>query len=817
MARLEQSVVENLASRVQKPGRYIGRELNIIVKEKAALRLALSYPDLYEVGMSNNGLRILYDIANKLPDVACERVFAVDADFEQSLRSNKVLLYTLETYTPLNELDMLGFNLSHELVYTNLLQILELGGIPLLRAERSDADPIIVAGGEASSNPFPLSDFIDVFFIGDGEEGIVEIAKALIDCKKLKLPRSVVIDRLGSVEGAFVPLKGRMVNGEYGGAADGSSVRKRVYRGKTIQDPPRPIVPNIRIVQERAVIETTRGCNNFCNFCHAGYYDLPYRLYDYRVLAERVFEILRNTGYNEVTLSSLSISDYPHLARLIDTIVPPLTERGISVSLPSLRVDATSLPLIERISELRRASLTFAVESASEQLRARANKTVFIQDLISIVQSVRERGWKVIKLYFMIGLPGCDQFDEAADIIRLLREINRIGGRGLDINVTVSSFVPKPHTPFEGERQMGAAYLEDVVRAIKRGVPRAVSIKSHNIQASILEGLLARGDASLGSVILRSYLDGCRLDSWNEHFRFDIWHHNLDRQIPGWEGLLSPVAESSFPWKAVKTGFERILQKQKDKCATPSHTRMRLRRPESEIVDVQKIEAAKRSFSLRFAVKKRIRMRLGKTGMMRFIPHNDFMEIVKRALRMAEAPVAMTQGFNQRERISSSYPLPLGIESEAELVDVELFDCIGEDFRSSLSSGLPAGIDLLDVHYIQERVSLMDITDVIEYRISSAISPLLSDIIASLKAQPEFMKRTKNSERSAPFNAVVHSCGVQDDSSLFIRLSAGTEHSMRIDDAIAFLAGIEKDGLGKFRILKTAQYQIIEGKSELII
>jgi radical SAM family uncharacterized protein/radical SAM-linked protein len=815
MARLDQSVVEGLISKVQKPGRYIGRELNIIVKEKTRFRMALSYPDLYEVGMSNNGLRILYDIVNRLPDVACERVFAADADLEQSLRMNNIPLYTLETYTPLCELDMLGFNLSHELLYTNLLQILDLGRIPLLRAERRESDPIIIAGGEAASNPFPLSDFIDLFFIGDGEEGIVEIVRTFIEGKERNLARSGIVDRMGSVEGALVPSRYRVRDDSTAAVTEGPAVRKRVYRERTIPDPARPIVPNIRTTQERAVIEATRGCNNFCNFCHAGYYDLPYRYYDYRILAERIFEIIRNTGYDEVTLSSLSISDYPHFASLVDAILPRLTEKGISVSLPSLRVDAAMLPLIEKISGVRRASLTFAVESASEQIRARANKSVLIQNLIEIVSSVYQHGWKVIKLYFMIGLPGCDRFDEAADIVRLLREIYRIGGRRLDINVTVSPFVPKPHTPFEGERQMDAAYFENAVRKIKQGIPRGITIKNHNVRASILEGLLARGDARLGGVILHSYLDGCRFDSWDERFRFDIWRAHLDRWMPDWERLLSPEAGVMFPWKAVITGFERILKAQQDKCVD-AQPRPRLR-PHRGGADEGQIEAARESFSRRFAVRKRIRLRLAKTGMMRFIPHNDFIEIIKRGLRIAGAPVAMTQGFNKRERMSSGFPLPLGIESEAELVDIELFDCLDDGFKARLSSGLPPGIEVADVHYIDKRVSLMDMTDIIEYQIKFTFPGPASAIIARLSLGMEFTKKTKKSERRVVFDAVVHSYGPIDDSSLFLRLYTGTEDSMRIDDAMSMLAGIEEREQGKMRILKTGQFRNIDGRCELII
>ena len=686
MAQLDRKTIETLLARVQKPGRYMGRELNVIVKPDARLRMALSYPDLYEVGMSNNGLRILYDIVNAIPEAACERVFAVEADFERALREAGVPLFTLETYTPLHALDLLGFNMSHELLCTNVLQIIDLGGIPLRRAERGEGVPIVIAGGAAVSNPFPLADFVDAFFIGDGEEGIAEIAHAVLAAKEKGLGRSETLERISTIAGVLLPDKYRF---SYDGCAlteaEGPPVRKRVYRGLGLADPVRPLVPNIRIAQERVVIELTRGCSNFCNFCHAGFYDLPYRCYDFNAASDRIDEIVRNTGYNEVTLSSLSISDYPKLTGLINRVLPRLTEQGVSVAFPSLRVDRETLPIIEQISEVRRASLTFAVESASDAIRARANKKVVLQDLVDIVKHVYGRGWKVIKLYFMIGLPGCEEQDEAGGIIELLKSIYKIGGKRLDINVTVSPFVPKPHTPFQRDRQMGRDYFESAILRIKRGLPRSIKIKNHDVKASVIEGVLARGDARLGAVIERSYRDGCRFDSWEEQFRFDIWQKNLEGLFPGWEACLGRRDEAVFPWSFAVTGFEGMTDKLAGAGAREVGRRERPRR-EGDEIDAARIREARKAFERRFSVMKRVRLRLAKTGMMRFIPHND-LEIVKRALRMADAPVAMTRD-STRGSVCRVGSRSRSVSSEAELVDIELFDDIGEGFLDRLNSRL---------------------------------------------------------------------------------------------------------------------------------
>lgn len=814
MSKIDLSVLEKLLSRVQKPGRYMGGELNCIVKDEARLRMALSYPDLYEIGMSNNGLRILYDTANRVPGVACERVFAVADDMDAALREAGVPLFTLETRTPLRELDILGFNVSHELLATNILAILDRGGIPLRRLDRGVNDPVIIAGGEAVSNPFPLSDFIDAFYLGDGEEGISEIAAAALRAKEGNEGRNGIIERIGAIEGVLIPARYAMtVDGNGRALVEGPAVRRRVYRGRDPVDPVRPLVPNIRVSQERAVIEVTRGCSNFCNFCHSGFYDLPYRSYDPRNAASRLFEIVANTGYNEVTLSSLSISDYPRFAGLINEVLPKLTEMGVSVSLPSLRVDRATLPVIEQVSELRRASLTFAVESASERIRARANKKLYVDDLAAIVRHVFERGWKVIKLYFMIGLPGCEEHDEADGIISLMKDLSRIGGKGLEINVTVSPFVPKPHTPFQWERQMGRDYFEETVRRIKRGLPRFIKIKNHDVEASILEGILTRGDWRLGEAILRSYRDGCRFDSWDEHFKFQTWMKNIGEVIPEWQTLLDHRGNGCFPWDVIDTGFRRLVEKRRD--AVPAEGVLAPRtRANPAAVDVERVREAREKFERSFQVTGRIRIRFSKTGLMRFIPQIDFVEIIKRGLRMAGAPVAMTQGFNKRERISTGFPLPLGIESEAELVEVELYGDVSADLLARLNARLPQGIAALEVRAHDERVSLMALTGAVDYRVTLPTAESRDRMIGNMRPEFEFIKRTKKGEQSLRFDSVVISFEKGDDNSVLLRLHAGSEGGMRADHAVTAL--LKADSLEGVRIVKTAQFRK-EGDSFVVI
>ncbi len=809
MPAIKDSLIAELVATVQKPARYTGGEYNQVVRADAEFRMAVCYPDLYEVGMSNHGIRILYDIANSMEAVACERVFSVDLDLEKRLRARGLPLFTLETRTPLAALDLLAVNLSHELLYTNVMQVLDLGGIPLMARERNDSLPLVIAGGEAACNPAPMGDFVDAFFLGDGEEGIVEIVECLLSAKRRKLSRVEKLRLLNEIEGVYVPSLHRFVREDGRPAAvEGRRVRKRSYRAPAPHFPLRPIVPNIRVAQDRAIVEVTRGCSNMCRFCHAGYYDLPCREYSPRLLAGGIMTVLENSGYDELTLASLSISDYRHLAGLLNEILPRLNERGVSVSLPSLRVDTGTLPIIERISSLRKTSLTFAVESASEELRALANKRISTDDLLAIVAHVFGRGWQTLKLYFMIGLPGCEDVDEAAEMIGLLKRIASLAKAKKDINVTVSPFVPKPLTPFQWARQMDAAYCNEVVRRLKRGVPRSVTIKNHNIESSVLEGVLARGDERLAPVILGAYLDGARLDSWGEHFNYGMWEKRLNETLPEWKSFLDRRPDGEvFPWDAVETGFERLMELQRRMPADTSVLRKKFQRPAGILtVDDRSIDA----FERKYAVVKRVRLRLSKTGFVRYIPHIDFIEIVKRSLRMAEVPVSFSQGFNKRERIAAGYPLPLGVESVCEMLDVDLYDKLDlTDMQVKMNDRLPEGIRVCSAHPTTEKESLMAVTRAMEYSAEMEGPAAVETMKRNIEARITFYKETKKGHSTIGFDEAVLDARI-DGTTASLLLPAGGEHSLRIDRAVMALAETALEDLHRIRLTRRRQFRRTE-------
>ena len=796
--------------RVQKPAQYTGGELGSIVKENAELVAALSYPDLYEIGMSNNGIQILYHVANKIDKVACERVFAPAKDLEDILREEGLPLFTLESRTPLSELDLLGFNLSHELLYSNVLLILDLGHIPLLRNERTENSPIIIAGGSAASNPFPMLDFIDAFFIGDGEDGFAEILESLLKSKREGYSRQKSLELLGSIEGVLVSQNYKF---EYDGmriiSIEGPQVKRRVFNDPLPVVPLKPVVPNIRVSQGgRAIVDVTRGCFNLCKFCLAGYYDLPYRKYDCAQISPLIMEVLNNTGYNELTLASLSIGDYAELRPLLSTILPELTENGVSVSLPSLRVDANTIPVIESVSDLRRSSLTFAVESGAEELRALAHKKVREDELLYILDHVLNNGWNIIKLYFMLGLPGNEDVDEALAIIELLNKIIALGNRKKEIHATISPFIPKPHTPFQRAAQMDEDYFFESIRRIKQSMPRFVKIKNHNVKASMLEGLLARGDTRFGPVILNAYTRGCRFDSWSEHVKYDLWEQALNEEMPSWKECFFKRADiDTLPWQTITTGREKLIEVMGRRSSYPMSCGQAAA---PEAIDMGAIAAALEGFTRKYNVAKTLRIRFAKTGSARFIPHIDFVEIIKRALRMARFPVAFTQGFNKRERLTMSLALPLGIESAHELCDVALYESLSETINPvfELTKCLPSGIEAVSVEEVESTTPSLSLITAVSYDVIVTDDSYMQKVLQNLRAEISFTKQTKKGEKSIAFCDVMLSFTIKSSDTLSITALAGMEGSLRIDYIMIQLANTDYSNVHLFKMKKTGQYRI---------
>ncbi|RKY20168.1 MAG: TIGR03960 family B12-binding radical SAM protein [Planctomycetota bacterium] len=582
MDELKKRVLREVLPLVSEPAQYIGGELNAVEKDHAGrLRFALAFPDSYTVGMSHLGVRILYDVLNRRDDVVCERVFCPAPDMESRLAELGLPLYTLESFTPLSDFDVVGFSLQYELCYTNVLTMLKLGGIPLLSRERGGDDPLVVAGGPCCGNPEPVADFFDAFQLGDGEETVLMIADLWRRYRLEEgLPREECLLRMArEIPGFYVP---RFYEAEWNPDGTLRSVRPRAdvpfpVRSALVMDlenapfPERPIVPVLPVVHERITVEIMRGCLNGCRFCQAGMITRPQR---YRS-PDRIVEIARRnyeaTGYDTISLLSLSTADYPGVVELIERLAAEFSALNVGISMPSLRIGRAMFELTERVGKVRKSGLTFAPETASDRMKGVINKMISEDDLIEGAAEAFRRGWRLVKLYFMIGLPG-ETADDRRALVRLSNRIallkKEVGAGGpANVNVTVSTFVPKPHTPFQWARQMT---LEEDLAARrelrKEGPLRSVKLKFEHAFFSQLEGLLARGDRKLCRTVLRAWELGARFDAWNERLDEDAWLKAMDEIGVSFDFYCARERpeDELLPWSHLSYGLsERFLLDEK--------------------------------------------------------------------------------------------------------------------------------------------------------------------------------------------------------------------------------------------------------------
>jgi len=729
--------IEKVLLRVEKPARYVGAEVGGPAThgrdEPPAATIVLAFPDLYEIGASYHGFRVLYERINAHPQFRAERAFAPWGDFEREMRAAAIPLHTIETFRPVREFDVVGFTLQHEMSYTTVLNMLDLAGLPVRASERRDTWPLVIAGGEGALAPEVLAPFIDAFVLGDGEEVILEILRCVAELKRSPtLSKTDCLRALSKIEGVYVPS---FLEFDYapdgtiaavrmaGGGSDSSSFtphfRRRFFDLASDEGPARPIVPLARIVHDRLVVEIRRGCTRGCRFCSSGMTTRPVRERSPEQVVQIAEQGLAATGYRDLSLLSLSSGDYSQIVPLVKALTQRFGERMVSISLPSLRISAFDVALAEQIGEVRKTGFTFAPEAGSERLRRVINKPLADEQFCNVVDAVCRAGWQTLKLYFMIGLP--TENDEDLDaIVAMVRRAEQIGRsywrNRLAINVTLAPFVPKPHTPFQWEPQVDRGELERRYRRVEEafGRSRCVHIKRHSVEGAFIEAVLARGDHRVAEAVERAWRLGCRLDAWSDCFRFDLWQRAFDETgvDPTWYANRARSENEVFPWDHIGAGpIKAFLIQQREaarrgellddctrsecpgcqvcgknvkhklavgeKIGIPSATDSASppTPPREEGRGRRRIGARpqpSRAAADQPPPVQRIRLSYSKGGRLRFLSHLDMVKAWQLLVERARLPTAYSRGFHPVALLQYSPPLPVGYAAQAEWVDLFL-------------------------------------------------------------------------------------------------------------------------------------------------
>ena len=744
---------------VEKPGRYVGLERNVVRKDlpAAAVTLALAFPDTYEIGMSHTGLKILYEIVNRRPEYACERAYAPWVDLEARMREERIPLFTVESFAPVADFDVVGFSLQSELNYSNVPNMLDLAGIPVWQRDRRDGDPIVLGGGPCTANPEPVADFFDAFLIGDAEEALPKVLDVLLDARGAGLGRRDLLAKLAALDGIYVPSFYDVTYREDGRiesiVVNDARAPERARRTwvPTLEPeyyPERPMVPSVEIVQDRLGLEVMRGCTQGCRFCQAGYWYRPVRELDPTDVVRMTKSFIAESGWSEVGLLSLSTADYSQIEPLVRCLAPELAERRVSISLPSLRAEAFSVGLADAVSEVRKSGFTFAPETGSDRLRRVINKTFTNADMIQAADVAFARGWDLIKVYTMIGLPTetRSDLDELVTLVEGILAQGRKHGRK-EVNVSVGPFVPKSWTPFQWAPFDGVEVLEEKLLYLKDRFRRirGARMKWHEPREAEIECVLSRGDRRTARIIHTAWKSGVRFDGWSEHFRYDLWTRAFGAEgIPKQSWLRAYDLDEVLPWDVLDISVnKRFLRVELVKaikemrtedckwghcyaCGVPGNgedTVLARAMPGSlptidPGVSIASDPAAYREVAkgaayrqkampeLPSAVRRapatparvfRHRVTFEKTGDARFLSHRNTMDVLERAIRAAGQPARYSEGFNPHMKLSMGPALALGLESRHEVFDVEGVAPFGPDSAGRINEKLPPGIRVLEV------------------------------------------------------------------------------------------------------------------------
>ena len=719
-----------------KPYQYVGGEFLSFNKsfDDAKLRFAFAFPDKYEIGISNLGLRVLYNQVNSHPDYMADRVYAPEPDFKPQP------LYALESKRAIKDFDAVGFSIQYELAYPTILKMLEMAQIPYQNSDRTDKDPIILAGGPCAYNPLPVADFIDGFLIGDGEDSILEVCASLEQTKGL--PRAERIKKLSEIEGVWCPDFSK-------------EVTKRIAQLKYETALKSYPIPFSSSVHDRAIVEIRRGCGRMCRFCQPGHVNLPIRERSAEDIVKIAKDLVKNTGYDEYSLLSLSSNDYSNINEVIKELAVDFNEKKISVSLPSQRIDGFNLELANLVQSVRKSTMTLAPEAGSQRLRDVIKKNITEDMILNAVLTLYENGWSKVKLYFICGLPTetLEDMDEMAELLSKLKYraklIKKEKGlnHGLDITCTLSIFVPKPFTPFQWHGQMNLDEVTEHINYLKEKTShlKGVKINYHDKFVSRIEAVLTRGDRTLCKYIEALYKKGCYLDAWGEYFNKNIWHETAEECALSLQELSERNydTESPLPWDFIDIGIDKdwfkdeyckalavslnpneqaashivpTCEKGCVNCGVCKNlkTHKVLAKPfkaseKAQKLDFTPIDPHTHETDKREAF--RYRIKLTKTGILRYFSHLDWQNTFLKALSRSGLNIAFSQGFNPTMKVSMGVALPLFAQSKCELVDIEIYDSLPEEeIKQKLEKVLPSGAEILSIVKIEKSVKSIDTT-----------------------------------------------------------------------------------------------------------